>query len=56
MTIDLSKYQGVIFDMDGTLIDTMPAHLKAWQLTAEEFQFPYDKEWIHSMGGSLVQQ
>lgn len=51
MTIDLSKYQGVIFDMDGTLIDTMPAHLKAWQLTAEEFQFPYDKEWIHSMGG-----
>lgn len=51
MNIDLSKYNGVIFDMDGTLIDTMPAHLDAWELTANHFNFPYDRDWIHSMGG-----
>ncbi len=51
MMIDLSGYQGVIFDMDGTLIDTMPAHLDAWQMAANHFNFPYDRDWIHSMGG-----
>ncbi len=47
----VENYQGIIFDMDGTLIDTMPAHLKAWELTAENFQFPFNREWLHSLGG-----
>ncbi len=51
MTLDLSKYQGLIFDMDGTLIDTMPEHVKSWQVTAEHFDFPFDGAWLHSMGG-----
>ncbi len=51
MTIDLSVYEGLIFDMDGTLIDTMPAHMKAWRSTAEHFNFQYDEQWIHSLGG-----
>ncbi|MCL9776672.1 beta-phosphoglucomutase family hydrolase [Vibrio sp. S4B1] len=37
--------------MDGTLLDTMPTHLEAWRLTAEHFSLPFDKQWIHSMGG-----
>ncbi|WP_428775878.1 beta-phosphoglucomutase family hydrolase [Vibrio sp.] len=45
------RYQGLIFDMDGTLIDTMPAHLEAWQQTAKQFGFPFDQAWLHSMGG-----
>ncbi len=51
MNIDLSKYEGVIFDMDGTLIDTMPAHLDAWETTAKQFNFTYDRDWIHGLGG-----
>ncbi|NRB69490.1 MAG: beta-phosphoglucomutase family hydrolase [Vibrio sp.] len=49
--IQLERYQGFIFDMDGTLIDTMPAHLKAWATTAIEFGFPFKQEWLHSLGG-----
>ncbi|MEF1289873.1 beta-phosphoglucomutase family hydrolase [Vibrio sp. M260118] len=47
----LNKYDALIFDMDGTLIDTMPAHLDAWQQTANQFGFPFTKEWLHSLGG-----
>ena len=46
-----SRYSGLIFDMDGTLIDTMPTHLSAWQKTAEQFGFPFDQSWIHALGG-----
>ncbi|UFN71454.1 beta-phosphoglucomutase family hydrolase [Vibrio alginolyticus] len=50
-TIDFRPYEGFIFDMDGTLIDTMPAHLAAWQATADRFDFPFCQEWFHSLGG-----
>ncbi|MGL6165250.1 MAG: HAD family hydrolase, partial [Aeromonas veronii] len=26
-------YDALIFDMDGTLVDSMPLHLDAWELT-----------------------
>lgn len=51
MLKQLERYQGLIFDMDGTLIDTMPSHLKAWEITATEFGFPFTQEWLHSLGG-----
>ncbi|HBV76957.1 MULTISPECIES: beta-phosphoglucomutase family hydrolase [Vibrio] len=51
MAVDVSSYKGLIFDMDGTLIDTMPSHLHAWQQTAEQYNFPFDQEWIYSLGG-----
>lgn len=47
----LTQYDGVIFDMDGTLVDSMPSHLQAWQATAQQFNFPYDATWHHSLGG-----
>ncbi|WP_047047251.1 beta-phosphoglucomutase family hydrolase [Vibrio mexicanus] len=49
--MNLDKYQGIIFDMDGTLIDSMPTHLSAWQKTAEQFQFPFDEKWLYQLGG-----
>ncbi len=33
--------KGLIFDMDGTLVDSMPLHFKAWSLTAAENGFEY---------------
>ncbi len=51
MTIDVDRYKGLIFDMDGTLIDTMPSHIEAWRQTSEKFDFPFDGQWLHSMGG-----
>ncbi|PSU69229.1 carotenoid dehydrogenase [Photobacterium phosphoreum] len=50
--MDLSSYQGIIFDMDGTLVDSMPAHVKAWQQTCADFELPFEPDWFYSMGGS----
>lgn len=30
----IEQYEALIFDMDGTLIDTMPSHAKAWEKVA----------------------
>lgn len=49
--MNLDKYAGLIFDMDGTLLDTMPAHLEAWAITAQHFGFEFERTWLHSLGG-----
>ena len=51
MPEQLAQYDAIIFDMDGTLIDSMPSHLDAWQKTAEQYGFPFDRPWHHSLGG-----
>jgi beta-phosphoglucomutase-like phosphatase (HAD superfamily) len=33
--------KGLIFDIDGTLIDSMPVHLKSWQTVAKTYGFEY---------------
>jgi beta-phosphoglucomutase len=33
-----------LFDLDGTLIDTMPAHFKTWQLVVKEMGSPLEGE------------
>jgi beta-phosphoglucomutase-like phosphatase (HAD superfamily) len=35
ITFDPTKYDGFIFDCDGTLADTMPLHYKAWSETLD---------------------
>jgi beta-phosphoglucomutase family hydrolase len=45
------QYDALIFDMDGTLVDSMPLHLDAWQITCEEFQLSFDRALLNSYGG-----
>ena len=32
----LERFKALIFDMDGTLVDSMPLHLAAWMATAQD--------------------
>ena len=47
----LDHYQGLLFDLDGTLVDSMPYHLAAWQHAAKHFGFKCDADWINGLGG-----
>ena len=45
------QYDALIFDMDGTLVDSMPLHLDAWALTSAEFGLPFDRVQLNEYGG-----
>src|SRR5436190_2602073 len=42
---------GLIFDCDGTLADTMPAHYKAWTSMLDRYGIPFPEERFYAMGG-----
>lgn len=49
---DLSgHFDGLIFDCDGTLTDSMPLHLRAWQNTMSERGIEFTEERFYSMAG-----
>jgi len=43
--------QGIIFDCDGTLADTMPLHWRAWQVIASRHRFRFPRERFYALGG-----
>jgi beta-phosphoglucomutase family hydrolase len=54
LVIPDGNYEAVIFDLDGTLVDSMPAHFAAWTQALAQFNvrkdvFPEDV--FYSMGG-----
>ena len=43
--------QGLIFDCDGTLADTMPFHWKAWQSVLQRHRLHLPEERFYALGG-----
>lgn len=53
MTISLveGSFDALIFDCDGTLVDTAPAHLRALQVALEPMDLTMTAEWYYPRGG-----
>ena len=50
--LDLSpEVQAIIFDCDGTLTDSMPAHYHAWRKTFADHGIAFSEERFYAMGG-----
>src|SRR5262245_1839079 len=43
--------QGIIFDCDGTLADTMPLHWRAWQAIAARYKLHFPQDRFYALGG-----
>ncbi|MEC5345106.1 fructose-1-phosphate/6-phosphogluconate phosphatase [Brenneria populi] len=46
------RYQGLIFDMDGTILDTEPTHQKAWNQVLARYGISYDAAAMTALNGS----
>jgi beta-phosphoglucomutase family hydrolase len=45
------NYDGLIFDMDGTLADTMPMHFVAWSRSMSELGIEFGEARFYALGG-----
>lgn len=45
------RYDGLVFDMDGTLADTMPTHFIAWSRSMAEHGIDFPEERFYALGG-----
>ncbi len=43
--------RALIFDLDGTLADTMPSHLRAWQASFGELNLPFTSAFLDTCAG-----
>jgi beta-phosphoglucomutase family hydrolase len=46
------RYAGLIFDMDGTILDTEPTHLKAWHDVLGRYGMRYEAQAMAALNGS----
>ena len=44
--------RGLIFDLDGTLADTMPYHFKGWKIACQKFGADIDKAFLRKYTGT----
>lgn len=53
LDIPAGEFAGYIFDLDGTLIDTMPLHYRAWDgaMRKAGLKAPLDEDLFYSLGG-----
>ena len=47
----LQDLDAILFDCDGTLADTMPAHYRAWLAVTEAHGIAFDEDRFYSLGG-----
>jgi beta-phosphoglucomutase-like phosphatase (HAD superfamily) len=53
LEIPPGEFDGYLFDLDGTLIDSMPAHYRAWDAAMRHFGMPgvLDEDLFYRLGG-----
>ena len=47
----MKEIKGIVFDMDGVLIDSEPVHIEAWNDVFAEFDLHFEAEWFHQWIG-----
>lgn len=50
-TVPAMEPQALVFDFDGTLVDSMPMHFRCWQEALKPFGLTFDHETFQNWGG-----
>lgn len=51
MIQDMKQIRGIIFDLDGTLADTMPSHYEAWSVILNRYGLEMSEDRFYALGG-----
>ncbi len=51
LEVPAGAFDGYIFDCDGTLVDTMPLHYRAWRRVLDEYGGQFPESLFYSLGG-----
>ncbi len=54
LPIPAGSFAAYLFDCDGTIADSMPLHLVAWQRALSRWSCPFDEELFYAWGGMPV--
>ena len=54
MPVEFQTKKGVLLDLDGTLIDSMPLHYRCWSETLERFGVSVDIEHFYASEGTKI--
>ncbi len=49
-------FRAYLFDCDGTIVDSMPLHYKAWKKALAEYGCTYDEDLFYAWGGKPVRK
>jgi beta-phosphoglucomutase family hydrolase len=47
----MQEIRGIIFDLDGTLADTMPSHYEAWSVILNRYGLEMSEDRFYALGG-----
>ncbi|MCF8335701.1 MAG: beta-phosphoglucomutase family hydrolase [Bacteroidales bacterium] len=51
-----NNIKALIFDVDGTLADSMPVHLESWKVIGNKYGFQYSREYLERYAGMSGQE
>ena len=46
------EYKAIIFDCDGTLADTMPAHYESWMIVLQRYRLEFSEDRFYELAGT----
>ena len=56
LTIPAGDFRAYLFDCDGTVVDSMPLHYKAWKRALADYGCPYPEDLFYAWGGKPVRK
>jgi beta-phosphoglucomutase family hydrolase len=54
LELPAGSFSAYLFDCDGTIVDSMPLHYRAWKKALSEWNCPFEEELFYSWGGRPV--
>ena len=56
LQIPAGKFRAYLFDCDGTIVDSMPLHYRAWSKSLAEWNCVYEENLFYSWGGRPIRE